>query len=113
MNAFGVTLHGHDADDPLFDLQRDADPIHMLCSDLYNFASGEVIQVGTQHVDWIGVPLKIEKRIVGVMAVQSYTESVHFSQANVDILQFVSTQVAIAIERKQAESELAYERDLL
>ncbi len=76
-------------------------------------ANGEVIPVGTPHVDWLGVPLKIDERTVGVMAVQSYTERVHFSQRDMDILQFVSNQVAIVTERKQAEEKIREQAALL
>ena len=76
-------------------------------------AAGEVMQIGTPHVDWIGVPLKIEDRTVGVMAVQSYDESVHFDQKDIDLLQFVSNQVAMVIERKQTELTLAEASALL
>ena len=67
---------------------------------------GEIDLIGTQHVDWLGVPLKIGERIVGVMAVQSYAEDVRFGESDLDVLLFVSTQVAVAIERKRAEEQL-------
>jgi diguanylate cyclase (GGDEF)-like protein len=71
-------------------------------------AQGEVDLIGTPSVDWVGVPLKIEDRIIGVMAVQSYTEALRFGQAEADILSFVSAQVAMTIERKRAEEALRY-----
>jgi len=67
---------------------------------------GEVETVGTVGVDWMGAPLKVEGRIIGVMAVQSYTQGVHFYQEDLDLLEFVSTQVAQAIERKRMEQEI-------
>jgi diguanylate cyclase (GGDEF)-like protein/PAS domain S-box-containing protein len=67
---------------------------------------GEVEAVGTVSVDWLGVPLKAEGRMIGVITVQSYTEGIHFDQEDVDLLEFVSTQVAQAIERKRLEEEI-------
>ncbi|OGN75517.1 MAG: hypothetical protein A2X25_07310 [Chloroflexi bacterium GWB2_49_20] len=67
---------------------------------------GEVEAVGTVGVDWIGAPLKVEGRMIGVMAVQSYTEGIHFDQEDLNLLEFVSTQVAQAIERKRMEEEI-------
>jgi len=61
---------------------------------------GEVEVVGTDSVDWIGVPLMVGERATGVMVTQSYTEGVFYNQENVDLLIFISTQVALAIERK-------------
>jgi PAS domain S-box-containing protein len=58
-------------------------------------------------VEWLGVPLKTrEGKIVGVMAVQNYSGQPQLGKADVDLLEFVSVQVAMAIERKQAEEAL-------
>ena len=67
---------------------------------------GEVEVVGTASEDWLGVPLKTNGRIIGVMAVQSYTEGTHFQQKDVDLLEFVSAQVSQVIERKRLEEEI-------
>jgi diguanylate cyclase (GGDEF)-like protein len=67
---------------------------------------GEVEAVGTVGVDWMGAPLKVEGRTIGVMAVQSYTQGIHFDQEDLNLLEFVSTQVAQAIERKRMEEEI-------
>jgi len=70
---------------------------------------GEVEALGTTSEDWMGAPLKVERRIIGVMVVQSYTDGIHFDQEDLNIFEFVSTQVAQAIERKRLEEEI---RDL-
>ncbi len=64
---------------------------------------GEVETVGTDSVDWLGVPLNIGEKIVGVMVIQTYNDSVRLEQRDLDMMSFVSTQVAIAIERVRAE----------
>jgi response regulator RpfG family c-di-GMP phosphodiesterase/PAS domain-containing protein len=69
-------------------------------------AAGEVESIGSPSVDWLGVPLKAEDEIIGVLVVQSYTQGVLFSEEDLNILGFVSTQVAMAIARKQAEERL-------
>ena len=55
---------------------------------------------------WLGVPLKIEDKTIGVIAVQSYTNSHLYSEKDIGLLEFVSSQVAIALERKKAEETL-------
>ncbi len=65
---------------------------------------GEVELIGAPAVDWLGVPLKVEDRLAGVMVVQSYTEGVRFTPADAQVLEFVSSQVAGAIERKRTEA---------
>lgn len=67
---------------------------------------GEVELIGSESVDWLGVPLKIEERVIGVMVAQSYTEDIRYSQKDVDLFEFVSTQVALAIERKRTEERI-------
>jgi PAS domain S-box-containing protein len=67
---------------------------------------GEIELVGTDSVDWLGVPLKTEERVIGVMVAQSYTEEVRYNQKDVDLFEFVSTQIAMAIERKRAEEQI-------
>ena len=44
--------------------------------------------------------------MIGVMAVQIYTPGIHYDQEDLNLLEFVSTQVAQAIERKRMEEEI-------
>jgi len=67
---------------------------------------GEVELVGAPSIDWIGVPLAAGDRVIGVLAVQSYAPEVRLGEREKDIMRFVSTQVAMAIERRHAEAEL-------
>ncbi len=68
---------------------------------------GEVETVGTDSVDWLGVPLIVGERIIGVMVTQSYTKGVVYNQAHLDLMIFISTQVALAIERKMDQQNIA------
>ncbi|HSH38202.1 MAG TPA: GAF domain-containing protein [Chthoniobacterales bacterium] len=67
---------------------------------------GEVQRSGTRPLEWIGAPLNIEGRTLGVMALQSYSEETRFTPRDLEILQFVSGQIAIAVERKLAQEAL-------
>ncbi|MEA2005506.1 MAG: PAS domain S-box protein [Acidobacteriota bacterium] len=55
---------------------------------------------------WLGVPLNIEGKTIGAMVVQSYTNPELYSEKDIRILEFVSAQVATAINRKKMEEEL-------
>lgn len=68
--------------------------------------AGDVQILSTRMIDWMGVPLKTQHGIIGVMAVQTYDVAERLTQEDLDVLVFVSTQVAMAIERKQAEQEI-------
>jgi diguanylate cyclase (GGDEF)-like protein/PAS domain S-box-containing protein len=67
---------------------------------------GQVERLGSMSVDWMGAPLKVEGRMIGVMAVQSYTDGIHFNQEDLNLLEFVSTQVAQVIERRRMEEQI-------
>ena len=68
---------------------------------------GEVAGVsGTPSVDWLGVPLKIGDKTIGVIVAQTYTEGVRYTERESVILQFVSTQVAATIGRMRAQDAL-------
>lgn len=75
--------------------------------------SSEIQSAGTPSVDWLGVPLKTASGIIGVLAVQNYSGSFRFGNTEKDILQFVSTQVAMAIDRKRAEEKIREQASLL
>lgn len=67
---------------------------------------GEVVSVGPPSIDWLGVPLKTKDKTIGVLVVQSYTEGLRYTEEEKNILMFISEQVALAIERKQAQENI-------
>jgi len=64
---------------------------------------GEADLIGAPSVQWLGVPLKIQDTTIGVLAVQTYTGGVHYGEAETRVLEFVSAQIAMAVERKRAD----------
>ncbi|HMA43219.1 MAG TPA: PAS domain S-box protein [Gemmatimonadales bacterium] len=68
---------------------------------------GEVELIGTPSLDWVGVPLKAGGHTIGVIAVQTYSAGVRYGERERQILEFVSTQIALVIERKRAEQQVA------
>ncbi|MBT7075342.1 MAG: GAF domain-containing protein, partial [Anaerolineae bacterium] len=69
-------------------------------------ATGEVAAGGSRGVDWLGVPLKVGDKPMGVMAIQSYNPEIRLTEQNRDTLAFIGSQVSSALENKQAELEL-------
>ncbi len=55
---------------------------------------------------WLGVPLKVEDKVIGAMVVQNYTNPNLYSEKDTKLLEFVSSQVASAIERKSTEERI-------
>lgn len=64
--------------------------------------------VGSNSLDWLGVPLRSSNGIVGAIVVQSYSGDVRYSEDDQSLLQFVSNQIAAVIERKKSENRLRY-----
>lgn len=63
--------------------------------------------VGIGSMEWLGVPLIAQRGTIGALVVQSYVADV-YSASDIELLQYVSTQVAAAIERKRMESRLQF-----
>ncbi|HTT66489.1 MAG TPA: PAS domain S-box protein [Gemmatimonadales bacterium] len=69
-------------------------------------AQGEVELIGAPSIDWLGVPLVTGGKTIGVLAVQTYSEGLRLGETELSVLRFVSTQIAMAIERKRAADAL-------
>ncbi|RLC56679.1 MAG: hypothetical protein DRH89_05150 [Candidatus Cloacimonadota bacterium] len=67
---------------------------------------GEVEIVGTPSLSWLGVPLKIGNKVMGVIAVQSYDNPDLYTKDDLEILTFVSEEIALAIDRKQTDERI-------
>ena len=66
----------------------------------------ESVGIVTADTHWLGVPLKIKNKIIGAMVVQGYISPHLFSKKDIQLMEFVSSQVATAIQRKQMEEEM-------
>lgn len=75
------------------------------CDDLVE--QGILDMIGANSTEWLGVPLKTsEGKIIGALAVQTYEKNKFYTEEDKSILAFVSSQVAMAIERKLQEEQL-------
>jgi PAS domain S-box-containing protein len=64
------------------------------------------IEAGRPAACWLGVPLLLGSRALGVMAVQDYRDETIFGEEEKAVLMFIADQTALAIERKDAEEAL-------
>ncbi|MFI5280309.1 MAG: ATP-binding protein, partial [Gemmatimonadales bacterium] len=67
---------------------------------------GEVELSGSDSLDWLGVPLETGGEVFGALVVQTYTEGVRYAEEHLELLRFVSAQIAMAIERKRTDDAL-------
>ena len=57
---------------------------------------------------WLGVPLHTQAGVLGALVLQSYSDEARYGDRDTELLQFVSTQVASAIERTQMRKRLQH-----
>ncbi|RPI31533.1 MAG: GAF domain-containing protein [Chloroflexota bacterium] len=82
-------------------------PLHADRSTFAELVEAGVIEsIGSPSYDWLGVPLRTQERTIGMLGVQSYTENIQYGEEEMLILEFVSTQVAMAISHKEADQAL-------
>lgn len=65
-----------------------------------------VYVIGTPAKCWMGVPLIVDKEVIGIIIVHSYEREDAYNETDLALLEFVSTQIAVAIQRKRAEEEI-------
>jgi diguanylate cyclase (GGDEF)-like protein/PAS domain S-box-containing protein len=76
-------------------------------------AARAITTPGSPPVSWLGVPLEVGDKIIGVVVAQSRTASTVYTEKELEIMEFVSTQIAVAIERKRAQQALIESRESL
>jgi PAS domain S-box-containing protein len=69
-------------------------------------ADGDVEMFGTPAPAWLGVPLRTPSATLGVLVVQHYTDENAYTERDLDLLNSIGGQIALAIEREQAEHSL-------
>lgn len=73
-------------------------------------ADGKVIFDHKVHchpaTDWLGAPLLVNDKVIGVLAVQAYDHEYQYNKHDLQLLTFVSHHIANAIGRKKAADAL-------
>jgi PAS domain S-box-containing protein len=67
---------------------------------------GEIELIGHPSPIWLGVPLVVDNVVIGVMVVQDYEIASTYKVREQRILEFVSSQVAMTVRRKQSDDAL-------
>ena len=67
---------------------------------------GNVDDKEMESMVWLGVPLIVEKKTIGVMVLHDYTQGKAYGKQEQFILEYVSSQVAKEIEKKRVEEGL-------
>lgn len=75
-------------------------------TDLQLRANGETSLLGEPTQIWLGVPLKVKGKTIGVIAVQDYSDPLTYGEEEKEILTYVSEQIALAIDKKYNEQKI-------
>jgi PAS domain S-box-containing protein len=96
--SLGITEYVIEQGQPLFFTQADL---------LRLMRAGEMTAFGRLPAVLLASPLSVGDRTIGVLTVQEYDRADLYTPADLDILHFISGQVALAIDRKRQEEHVA------
>ncbi len=87
-------------------------PVLLNYDDIAQFEKDENIKlIGTKPQCWLGVPLKIDTKVIGVYAVQSYDNSDAYNEESKHILEIMANQLSIYIDNKRTEEDLVIAKE--
>ncbi|PCH49464.1 MAG: hypothetical protein COC22_06490, partial [Flavobacteriaceae bacterium] len=58
-------------------------------------------------------PLRVDGKAIGAIVVQNYNDSGAYKQEDIELLEFVSSHISLAIQKKKNEDELAFSKEVL
>ncbi|WP_333608693.1 sensor domain-containing diguanylate cyclase [Arsukibacterium sp.] len=62
---------------------------------------------------WLGAPLLLDRKVIGVIALQAYDQDYQYSESELSLLRFVSQHIAVAVQRKlTAEKQKQHQEEL-
>ncbi len=70
------------------------------------FDENNLERVGSLAKCWLGVPLRVNGEVIGIIAVQSYKDSQAFKEEDKELLEFVASQISASIKNKLATKEI-------
>ncbi|NJN28790.1 MAG: PAS domain S-box protein, partial [Cyclobacteriaceae bacterium] len=93
----GITEYAMGSNKPLFLYEKDIINLEY---------HGKIVMNGEIPKIWLGVPLRISNRVIGIISLQCYSQRTTYNYKDLELLDFISGQVALAIERKQKEHKI-------
>jgi len=81
-------------------------PLIFFEQDIIDFARQQNQDViGTIDKIWLGAPLIIKNRVIGVIAIHDFHCPVAYGSRDLDLLNTISQHIGLAIERKESEKK--------
>ncbi|MCF8304758.1 MAG: PAS domain S-box protein [Bacteroidales bacterium] len=70
--------------------------------------TGEIERHGSPAKVWMGVPLRLEGQVTGIIVIQDYENQYAFDESDLELMEFISTQVALSIKKKEDEEKIRW-----
>ena len=67
---------------------------------------GEAKYILKPAKSWMGAPLRTPDGVIGVIALQNYDDPSQYTQEDLELLNLISGQIAIVLEKKKADEEV-------
>lgn len=81
----------------------------LMCTDAHISLPLTLRTIGAhQSLCWLAVPLTTLDDTIGAIFLRSYSGGTHYTEQDKELLRFVSTQIATAVERKQLHARLQH-----
>jgi signal transduction histidine kinase len=69
--------------------------------------------IGAKPSEWIGAPLIYGNKVHGVLVIHTYDENVHYTREDVELIDYISRSIALALERNDRDRQLMeYKKNL-
>lgn len=75
--------------------------------------NGTIDLIGVFPKVWLGVPLKVKGKVIGAIVVQSYKDENAYQKSDIDLLEFASSHISLAVQKKKIENENRLSKELL
>ncbi len=75
--------------------------------------SGKAELIGKFPAVWLGVPLRVEKKVIGAIVVQSYDDRNAFKKDDIELLEIIASHISTVVQQKKIEHEIALSKQLL
>lgn len=86
---------------------QDKQPVLLKKQDILNLIeTGKIVQTGSVCEAWLGVPLIQGRKVVGAIVMQSYDNPDAYDEKSIEVLEFVSGHIGLAIERHKTLEQL-------
>ncbi|MBE0424761.1 MAG: PAS domain S-box protein [Lutibacter sp.] len=89
-------------------------PIFIHADGLKKLLQQNIIKfIGPSAKVWLGVPLRVDGEVIGAIVVQSYDNENAYKESDIELMEFVSSHISLAIQRQKIHQETLLSKQIL